>query len=522
MDDQEGLKLHSLLSKVLLDLVEYAEKLADLKEQMEGAEDFPEFTKEDVKGWVQKCGKFFDDNPGRVPEKYQALIVSLYLDEETLEWHERFMKRRSKPPSWKSYVTSLIRDCGEKGARKNSGKAPQPQEHESGPSGDLPSTTLIRMERKMKGLCFNCDEKYTRGHNCNGEKSKKIEESTVGGIQCEIPYISGHALMGWRANHPLRLVASVESTPIKILVDSSSTHNFLNPAKVGGMSFSAVFGNASKFSTGNGSVEKGSICKGFKWRIDSIEFETDVIGLTQLEVCDMVLGNQWLATLGTVVWDFKQSRIGFTYQGKKTVLKSYAEHEWQKVGTSQEIDDSGNRAGTESDIPCISAHSLHGWPANIPMRLIGYVQSTAIKILVDLSSTHNFLNLKEFLRKRNGRSIITLCNLGNNDVEVAGGTNYKGKTRICKGFKWTIMNIEFESDMLMLPIENGCDVVLGNQWLATLGPILWDFKQCRMQFAYQGERVSFESCAEPEWQLFGQNEVDQLRQSLLQSMEING
>ncbi|GKU95783.1 hypothetical protein SLEP1_g9103 [Rubroshorea leprosula] len=414
------------------------------------------------------------------------------------------MEGRIKQASWESDVTALIQDCGEKSAKKSSefkGKAPQPQEHES---GDLPSRTLTKREKIKMGLCFSCGEKYNTKHSCNRGKSQKIEEGTAfGGIQRDIPYISGHALLGWRANHPMRLIGSVESTPTKILVDSSSTHNFLNLAKVRRRICSTVLDNASEVSTGDGSMKKGAICKRFKWRIDNIEFESDMIGMKTLEVSDVVLGNQWLATLGTVVWDFKQSRLGFTYQGKKTVLKSYAEHEWQKVGKSQEI---------ESDTPCISAHSLYGWPANIPMRLIGYVQSTAIKILVDLSSTHNFLNLKEFLRKRNGRSIITLCNLGNNDVEVAGGTNYKGKTRICKGFKWTIMNIEFESDMLMLPIENGCDVVLGNQWLATLGPILWDFKQCRMQFAYQGERVIFESCAEPEWQLFGENEVDQLMQ----------
>ena len=35
--------------------------------------------------------------------------------------------------------------------------------------------------------------------------------------------------------------------------------------------------------------------------------------------------------------------------------------------------------------------------------------------------------------------------------------------------------------MLILPLGN-CDMVLGIQWLETLGEIKWNFKQLRMEF----------------------------------------
>ena len=43
------------------------------------------------------------------------------------------------------------------------------------------------------------------------------------------------------------------------------------------------------------------------------------------------------------------------------------------------------------------------------------------------------------------------------------------------------------SDMFTLPLGR-CDVVLGAQWLRTLGPILWDFAEHWMQFSINGTK----------------------------------
>lgn len=39
---------------------------------------------------------------------------------------------------------------------------------------------------------------------------------------------------------------------------------------------------------------------------------------------------------------------------------------------------------------------------------------------------------------------------------------------------------------MMLIVLGGCDMVLGVQWLATLGPICWDFKALLMEFTIDG------------------------------------
>jgi hypothetical protein len=38
----------------------------------------------------------------------------------------------------------------------------------------------------------------------------------------------------------------------------------------------------------------------------------------------------------------------------------------------------------------------------------------------------------------------------------------------------------------------GCDIVLGGEWLCTLGPILMDFKDLTMQFQQEGQQYKFQ------------------------------
>jgi hypothetical protein len=45
----------------------------------------------------------------------------------------------------------------------------------------------------------------------------------------------------------------------------------------------------------------------------------------------------------------------------------------------------------------------------------------------------------------------------------------------------------------MIAIDTGgCDIVLGVEWLRTLGPILMDFKDLTMQFQQEGQQYKFQ------------------------------
>ncbi|PKA60173.1 hypothetical protein AXF42_Ash009857 [Apostasia shenzhenica] len=114
-------------------------------------------------------------------------------------------------------------------------------------SGQLLSQSYID-ERRAKGLCFKCDEKYTFGHKCKNQlyliqsmerKEEKGEENLELGEykdapirqteEDENPQISLQALTGLPSFNTMTVEGVVNKKSISILIDSESTHNFMDP-----------------------------------------------------------------------------------------------------------------------------------------------------------------------------------------------------------------------------------------------------------------------------------------------------
>lgn len=52
---------------------------------------------------------------------------------------------------------------------------------------------------------------------------------------------------------------------------------------------------------------------------------------------------------------------------------------------------------------------------------------------------------------------------------------------------WLLRRTTFSSNFLLLPLGN-IDIVLGVQWLNTLGRLLFDFNNKTIEFVYQGRK----------------------------------
>nr|GFB10778.1 retroviral aspartyl protease [Tanacetum cinerariifolium] len=128
-------------------------------------------------------------------------------------------------------------------------------------------------EKRAKGLCFYCDQKYTPGHNV-------LENYTL-------------LRSLW-----MRRIRRTKRLPCQLSV---TTHLRVDVA------------NGSK-------MVSSSEYKTFKWTLQGNEYEANCM-ILPLEGCDMVLGIQWLSTLGDINYNFKNLTVKFNYQGKKIVLR---------------------------------------------------------------------------------------------------------------------------------------------------------------------------------------------------------
>lgn len=109
------------------------------------------------------------------------------------------------------------------------------------------------------------------------------------------PQLSLHALTRILSFHTMRIQDLVGTQPVSILVDSGSSHNFLDTkmAKKLGCAVEPV--EKLKVAAVNGHLmDCQSVCKGFEWSMQGRKFQNDVL-ILPLNSYDLILGIQWLS-----------------------------------------------------------------------------------------------------------------------------------------------------------------------------------------------------------------------------------
>jgi hypothetical protein len=109
------------------------------------------------------------------------------------------------------------------------------------------------------------------------------------------------------------------------------------------------------------------------------------------------------------------------------------------------------------------------------MRLLGFLLKHSVIILIDSGSSHNFLDQSLLLKVP-----LPLDPSPMLQVHIADGTSIQ-----CFGLASSVsLRVQGHNIITNFYVISlgGCDVVLGVEWLRTLGPILWDFTLMTMQF----------------------------------------
>ncbi|KAK6151575.1 hypothetical protein DH2020_014210 [Rehmannia glutinosa] len=134
----------------------------------------------------------------------------------------------------------------------------------------------------------------------------------------------------------------------------------------------------------------------------------------------------------------------------------------------------------------MSLNSLAGEDGLTTMRLFGESGTHRLHILIDSGSTLSFI--QESTAKRLG------CHLENAKpilVKVANGQRMVSSVK-ATGFKWTMQGHEFTYSLRVLQNE-GCDLILGGDWLKSGTPIELDYEKMTFTVTLKGKRVKIQA-----------------------------
>ncbi|XP_038982040.1 uncharacterized protein LOC103710315 isoform X1 [Phoenix dactylifera] len=183
-------------------------------------------------------------------------------------------------------------------------------------------------QRRERGLCFKCNDKFTSGHRCktpqvhlieadreedaegvgDGELDLHGEGQTEEGAQ---PVISLHALSGWTGPKTMRVMARIQEQPLTVLIDSGSTHNFVSDriAKQLQLPIDATVQFGVRVANGE-ILQCREMFRAVEVELQGKIFLVNFYALPLVGL-DVVLGIQWLEKLGPVLCNWKQMTMKF-------------------------------------------------------------------------------------------------------------------------------------------------------------------------------------------------------------------
>nr|GEU62735.1 transposon Ty3-G Gag-Pol polyprotein [Tanacetum cinerariifolium] len=227
---------------------------------------------EDPKGWLYQVEQYFEFQ--RIETEDHVQLASFHLDGIALQWHRWITKFRG-PMSWVEFSKALLRRF-------------RPTDYED-PAKALSrlkqTTTVAPYQEAFEN--FNIKWMGYLRYSCKpqlfmiNDVSEVEDEENIGDTQEHKPEdslaeISFHAISGSINPQTLRLPGEIKNKEVMVLIDGGSTHNFI---------------------------------------------DQDLADRFWYSACPIVLGIQWLKTLGPVELDYEQLTTGFRLAGSSHKLR---------------------------------------------------------------------------------------------------------------------------------------------------------------------------------------------------------
>jgi hypothetical protein len=194
------------------------------------------------------------------------------------------------------------------------------------------------VECQLKGLCYNCDNKYFLGHKCKEQNifmailegvSKEDVETPLMSESPETtditppsyppkvePIISLNSLTGFSAPQTLKIIGYIKHRKVIILDDSGITHNFIHHCIAQETHcYIHVANNFQLMITNGGSMKHGGNFENVCLQISDYHLKSHMFSIN-MGGCDIMLGAEWIRNLGPILMDFKELTMQFNQGGK--------------------------------------------------------------------------------------------------------------------------------------------------------------------------------------------------------------
>ncbi|XP_019200240.1 PREDICTED: uncharacterized protein LOC109193863 [Ipomoea nil] len=198
-----------------------------------------------------------------------------------------------------------------------------------------------------QGATTSSGSNSSPGHKCKGSTLHNVEENEFQDANDELATeepgeepaeVSLYAMMGGEGLNTIKLLGAIQRQPIVILVDSGSTHSFLDPKLLTQLRMESEKAQVLSVTVANGEqLWCDAICRRLSWQMQGEMFMKD-FRLLKLGGCNMVLGMDWIDQYAPIQLHTRPLGLSFYKDGKKLLLKGLGrKSERLQAASSSEI-----------------------------------------------------------------------------------------------------------------------------------------------------------------------------------------
>lgn len=186
-------------------------------------------------------------------------------------------------------------------------------------------TNREMLDKRAKGLCFTCNDKWSPSHVCQQKElqvliSSELEEwDEEDAEEFLAPKFNGEActnialssVVGLSNPKTMKLLGIINGAQVIIMIDPGATNNFISLSTVHKLNL--PYSNLVKFGVtlGNGERVHGEgECKQLRVEVQGLTILEDFLVL-ELGGADIILGLQWLEKLGETTTNWRQQVMRF-------------------------------------------------------------------------------------------------------------------------------------------------------------------------------------------------------------------